>query len=167
MALIPASLKDAPELDAIVAFLRGLGIVVREGALPDDCFVPGMTVRDGALIYDPLSPGWVRDLLHEGGHLAVTDPAIRATLPIVLHDPAEEMAALAWSYAAAMAIGLPIGTLFHAGYKGGPEYLINAFTQSSPIGLPMLQYWGMAACGDAVAAGEPAYPAMRTWLRTR
>lgn len=161
----PPLLRDASELDAIVAFLRGVGIVVRAGPVPDDSFVPGMTVRDGALVYDPDKPGWVGDLLHEGGHLAVTDPAIRATLPSVPDDPREEMGALAWSYAAAMAIGLPVGTLFHQAYKGGPDYLINAYAHGLPIGLPMLQYWDMAAGPEAIAAGAPAYPAMRTWLR--
>lgn len=162
--LCPGPLGDAPELDAVLGFLRGIGLVVAPGVLPADSFLPAMAVRDGRLLYDPARPGWVGDLLHEGGHLAVTAPALRDTLPAVSHDPAEEMAVLAWSYAAAIAIGLPVGTLFHPAYKGGCDYLIGAFARGAYIGLPMLQYWGMAAHDDA---DGPAFPAMRAWLRPR
>ncbi|WP_132898497.1 hypothetical protein [Sphingomonas sp. PP-CC-3A-396] len=67
---------------------------------------------------------------------------LRDTLSKVGDDPAEEMAAIARSYAAAMAIGVQVRTLFQAGYKGGPDYLIAAFARGSFIGLPMLQYGG-------------------------
>ncbi|RXD02134.1 hypothetical protein EQZ23_18470 [Sphingomonas sp. UV9] len=155
-------LGDAPELDAIVDFLRGIGLKVVAGTVPVDAVLSAMTVQRGALVYDPAQPGRVGDLLHEAGHLAVTDPALRDTLSQVGDDPAEEMAAIAWSYAAAMAIGIPTATLFHAAYKGGPDYLVAAFAGGSFIGLPMLQYWRMAA-----HSGEkgPRFPAMRTWLR--
>lgn len=69
------------------------------------------------------------------------------------------MAAIAWSYAAAMAIGVPPATLFHAGYKGCPDYLIAAFAGGCFIGLPTLQYWRMAARDDE---DGPHFPAMRT-----
>ena len=164
MTTAPSPLGEAPELAQVVAFLRGVGLTVVAEALPDSTFLPAMTVRDGALRYDPAQPGWVGDLLHEAGHLAVTDPAVRDTLPEVGSDPAEEMSSLAWSYAAATAIGLPTTTLFHPAYKGGSDYLIEAFTAGSYIGLPMLQYWGMAARADE---DGPHFPAMRTWLRPR
>lgn len=160
----PIPLGDAPELAGIVAFLRDIGLSVVAGVVTDDSFLPGMTVRDGQLVYDPAKPGWVGDLLHEAGHLAVTDPAHRATLAEVGHDPAEEMAAIAWSYAAATAIGLPVHTLFHPAYKGGSGYLVDAFASGAFIGLPMLQYLGMTARADEQG---PAYPIMRTWLRTQ
>lgn len=160
----PSALGDAPELDAILDFLRGIGLTVVAGQVPVDALLPAMTVQRGALLYAPAQRGHVGDLLHEAGHLAVTDPAQRDTLAQVGDDPAEEMAAIAWSYAAAMAIGVPIGTLFHADYKGGPDSLIAAFASGSFIGLPMLQYWGMAARGDGDGA---RFPAMRAWLRPR
>lgn len=160
-------LRYAPELAAIVGFLRGIGLRVVDTALANDVLLPAMTVRNGVLFYDPTRPGWVGDLLHEAGHLAVADPAVRDTLQVG-DDPAEEMAAIAWSYAAAMAIGMPVETLFHSGYKDGPEYLIAAFAGGNPIGLPMLQYWGMAARTTSEGSEDgPAFPAMRTWLRPR
>ena len=77
-------------------------------------------------------------------------------------DPAEEMATLAWSYAAAAAIGMSFETLFHPAYKAGSQALIDAFTGGAHIGLPMLRYWGMTALPDE---DGPAYPAMRHWMR--
>jgi hypothetical protein len=57
---------------------------------------------------------------------------------------AEEMMAIAWSYAACMHIGLPVSFVFHdGGYKGGGDYLVENFAQKRYIGLPMLQYLGM------------------------
>jgi len=158
----PSALGEAPELAAILDFLHGIGLTVVAGRVPADALLPAMTVQRGVLLYDPAQRGHVGDLLHEAGHLAVTDPAQRDILAQVGDDPAEEMAAIAWSYAAAMAIGVPVGTLFHAGYKGGPDSLIAAFASGSFIGLPMLQYWGMAARGDGDGA---RFPAMRAWLR--
>jgi hypothetical protein len=115
----PSPLGDAPELAGILAFLTRIGLAVVAGTVAGDAVLPAMTVRGGALVYDPAQPGRVGDLLHEAGHLAVTDSALRNTLSQVGDDPAEEMAAIAWSYAAPMAIGVPTATLFHAGYKDG------------------------------------------------
>jgi hypothetical protein len=86
---------------------------------------------------------------------------LRDTLLQVGNDPAEDMAAIAWSNAAAMAIGVPVCALFHADYKNGPDYLIAAFAGGSFIGLPMLQYWRMAARGYRMAR---AFPRCGEWL---
>ena len=155
-------LGDAPELAGILAFMKRIGLTVVAGTVAGDAVLPAMTVRGGAVVYDSAQPGRVGDLLHEAGHLAVSDPALRNTLAEVGDDPAEEMAAIAWSYAAALAIGVPPVTLFHAGYKGDPDYLIGAFAGGSFIGLQMLQYWRMAACDDEDGSH---FPAMWTWLR--
>lgn len=164
----PGRLGDAPELPRILAFLADIGLQVERAALPDATVLPGavvlpaMRVADGRLLYDPDTPGWAGDLLHEAGHLAVTDPAIRNGLPEVGGDAAEEMATLAWSYAAAMAIGLAPETVFHAGYPGGAEYLIVAYAQQGGPGVPMLRYWGMTPHPEDAG---PHFPAMRLWLR--
>src|SRR5207237_1289082 len=80
---------------------------VRAEPIAEDVFPPGVTLRGGAIVYDPdklLYPG---DLLHEAGHVAVTEPERRAALDgDAEDDPAEEMAAIAWSWAAAKAIGI-------------------------------------------------------------
>jgi hypothetical protein len=108
---------------------------------------------------------WSGDLLHEAGHIAVTDPQRRPSLSVVASDAAEEMAAIAWSYAAAVAIGIDPRIVFHAdGYRGGSAAILNAFEQRNHFGVPLLQYWGMTT-DDRGAAEDCRYPAMRRWLR--
>ena len=140
--------------DRIARFLIGIGIPVTPGA-GFEAFLPGIAVREGGLIVDPARLRWPGDLLHDGGHVAVTEAAARPTLSAVGQDPAEEMAALAWSYAAAVHLGVPPRTLFHDGYKAGGEALATAFADGHGPGVPMLAWWGMT----------DAYPAMLRWLR--
>lgn len=158
---------DDPDTLRILAFLGEIGIPVTQGAITGDRFLPGIQIRDGGLVLDPAQTFYPGDLLHEAGHIACTDPARRATLCEVQNDPGEEMAAIAWSYAAARAIGLDTRTLFHAdGYLGGSEALVVAFDDGRGPGPPMLQYYGMSAePHQAERHGLPAYPQMARWLR--
>ncbi|RYY23077.1 MAG: hypothetical protein EOP62_21395 [Sphingomonadales bacterium] len=139
----------------ILAFLDQVGIPVIAEPVTDT-LLPGATVRHGTLVYDPERLPWPGDLLHEAGHIAVTDPAVRATLPEIVHDPAEEMAAMAWSYAAALASGVAPAIVFHdGGYKGGGSNFLDSYADGGGIGVPMLRYYGMTS----------AFPAMERWLR--
>ena len=151
----------------IVAFLTEIGIPVVVESLDADTLLPAMTVRDGALVIDPARLEWPGDLLHEAGHIAVTDPALRPTLREVPSDPAEEMAAIAWSYAAAVELGLDAAVVFHeAGYRGSGPVLAERFTAGHYIGVPMLDWFGMTIEGRRAAReGLPAYPHMQRWLR--
>src|ERR1700741_4185101 len=81
-----------PVTTQILAFLDRIGIPVVMEAIEEDTLLPAMTVRGGRLIVDPARLTLVGDLLHEAGHVAVTDPAVRATLSEFPSDPAEEMA---------------------------------------------------------------------------
>jgi hypothetical protein len=55
------------------------------------------------------------------------------------------MAAIAWSYAAARRLGVAPDIVFHPqGYKGGAAALVENFTAGRYIGVPLLQWWGMA-----------------------
>ncbi len=142
----------------IIAFLRDIGIPVIETTLPADTFLPAMTVRRGQLLVDRTRLAWPGDLLHEAGHIAVTDPEARATLEAFDGGPGEEMAAICWSYAAAHAIGLDPAVVFHeAGYNGGGAWLVEAFAKGSYVGLPLLAWYGLT-CAET-------YPAMDRWLR--
>jgi len=158
---------DHPDTVRILAFLDEIGIPVSRGRIEGESFLPGIEVRSGGLVLDPARPFPPGDLLHEAGHIAVTDPADRPTLCEVRDDPGEEMAAIAWSYAAARAAGIDTRTLFHAdGYLGGGEALAAAFDRGAGPGPPMLQYFGMSAePHQAAALGLPAYPRMARWLR--
>jgi len=157
----------AEELIArIVAFLETIGIAARAAPGSAGAPIPGASIRDGVLLYDPALPH-PGDLLHEAGHIAVTDPARRPTLCEPPRDAAEEMAAIAWSYAAALAAAIDPVLVFHAhGYRGGGGYLIAAMEGGGGPGVPMLQYFGMTASSrDAEALGRAPFPQMTRWLR--
>jgi len=154
----------------IVAFLRGIGLVVRPGHVPEQSFLPGMWIDHGALVVDEAGLRFPGDLLHEAGHLAVAAPERRPTIVgDAGPDAAEEMMAIAWSYAAVVHLQLDPAVVFHpAGYRGGSAALIENFQQGRYIGVPVLQWLGMTY--DAVQAPSYAvapYPHMVQWLRTR
>jgi hypothetical protein len=155
--------SSTAQTDRIVTFLRGIGIAVESAGLRDDGFLPAIAVQGGVLRYDPSRLQWPGDLLHEAGHLAVTEPSLRPTVSEFASDGGDEMAAIAWSYAAARAVGIGSGTLFHDhGYKGEGAWLAELFDRGGNIGVPMLQYYGLAARPEDE---EPPYPAMKRWLR--
>lgn len=157
---------------AIVGFLRGIGLVVREGAVPDDAFLPGLVVERGEIVFDAGRLAWPGDLLHEAGHIAVTPPAQRRLLPESLSGhpiDAEggEVEATAWAYAASVALGLDPAVLFHeGGYHGKSAGLVLTYALGVYPGAKGLADAGMTQVGDqARQAGVPPYPHMTTWLR--
>ena len=109
------------------------------------------------------------DMLHEAGHLAMMTAEERAACNgDAGNDPGAEMAAIAWSYAAALEIGLDPALVFHAhGYKGGGAAIIENFAAGRYIGVPMLQWFGLTT--DPAQRQRPVdavvYPAMKCWLR--
>lgn len=160
---------DHSATEPILDFLSRIGIPVTIAETAADTFLPGIRIAGGTLILDPARPFHPGDLLHEAGHIALTEAPLRAGLDEVKDDPGEEMAALAWSYAAAHAIGLDPAILFHdQGYKGASQSLIDAFTApgGGGPGVPMLEWYGMTASARTAArTGRAAFPAMSRWLR--
>ena len=158
---------DDPVVAHFAAFIERIGIKVDVAELGDGMVVPGIAIRDGALLVDPARLEWPGDLLHEAGHIAVTDPALRPTLREVPHDPGEEMAAIAWSCAAALAAGVDPALVFHeGGYRGGSGAVLRAFNEGEYFGVPPLQWFGMTGePRHAAALGRPAFPEMLRWLR--
>jgi hypothetical protein len=142
----------------IAGFLDSIGLPVRAAAVPERTFLPGLHIHHGTLLVDESRLLYPGDLLHEAGHLAVMEPERRPSLAGDVGDSGgEEMAAIAWSYAAAMHLGIPPEVVFHEdGYRGGAANLVENFTLGRPIGLPYLKWIGLA--GDD-------YPTMRRWLR--
>ena len=151
----------------ILTFLDRIGIAVVLEAIPGDTFLPAMAIRDGALVVDLARLTHPGDLLHEAGHIAVTDPAARPTLGDVTPDGGEEMAAIAWSYAAARAIGIDPRIVFHDhGYRDGGAHLAALFDAGDYLALPLLQWFGMAYDAPTAAAhGAAPFPQMQRWLR--
>lgn len=158
-----------PVIDIIIDFVTSIGLDVVKRPINSDTFLPGLLLENGKIIVDTdklLYPG---DILHEAGHLAAFDRQTRKTISDPLPEymsAGYEMMALAWSYAACLHIGFPPEVVFHdGGYKGGGSHLAQTFAGGSYIGLPMLQYKGLAY-DKKMAAEKNAlpYPNMIRWL---
>jgi hypothetical protein len=122
-----------------------------------------------ALVIDEAKLCFPGDLLHEAGHLAVAAPS-RRTLIVgdAGPDPAEEMMAIAWSYAAAVHLQIDPAIVFHAaGYQGGGTSIVEDFSAGRFFGVPMLQWLGLTFDRtQAEVHGVPPFPHMIQWLRT-
>ena len=135
--------------ERLAGFVREIGIDVRPAELPDGTFLPGLDIRDGAILVDESRLAHPGDILHEAGHLAVTDASERHA-PTLAPADGDEMAALAWSYAALKHLALDPAVVFHPqGYKGGGASLIEAFEGPGGPGLPRLypQDWHNSVIG--------------------
>jgi hypothetical protein len=155
-----------PLTERLVAFVRSIGIDVRAASLPEKTVLPGLDIRHGGILVDAARMTHPGDILHEAGHLAVTDPAER-NAPQLSSTPADEMTSIAWSYAALRHLDLDPAIVFHDdGYKDGSSSLIENFTAGRYFGVPLLQLYGMALEPKRAATiGVEPYPHMLRWLR--
>jgi len=148
----------------IIAFIESIGIEVATKSIPSS-FLPGVTIEQGTLFFDPERLLHCGDLLHEAGHIAVTAPEerFRAVDP----DAGLEMAAIAWSWAALKHLELPADVVFHeGGYRGASQSIIEAFQTGPGFGVPLLEWVGMTATGQrAEEAGVAPFPHMLRWVR--
>ncbi len=158
-------------LEKCISFLTAIGIEVRFEELNDTCFLPGLSINNGVLLVDTAHLKYPGDILHEAGHIAVVPVAERVTLTAAVIEKramrqAEEMMAIAWSYAACIYICLDPYVVFHdEGYKGGGSYIADNFNNKKYFGLPMLQWKGMAADEkNAVVLAIKPFPHMIKWL---
>lgn len=150
----------------IIDFLRDIGLTVRERAIAGATVLPGIDVEHGALVVDRATLKYPGDLLHEAGHLAVVPSAERQRMHgNVGDDGGAEMAAMAWSYAAALHLGLKPCDVFHAnGYRGEAESLIENFAHGRYIGAPILVWRELTDSPTRDATGASVYPRMKRWL---
>ena len=140
--------------------------------MPDEAFLPGIRVDRGALLVDESQLSYPGDLLHEAGHIAMTPPELRPSLSGAIDVPGLDMAelevaAVAWSYAAALALGIDPAEVFHAaGYRGHSAGLLATFRAGVYPGAHLLEAAGLTATGPrAEARGVPPYPHILRWLR--
>ncbi|MEP3889377.1 MAG: hypothetical protein ABJN69_02855 [Hellea sp.] len=165
MAALPAS----SAFQDCVDFIQSIGLMVQWVETLTDCIVPGFAIENGALQICEAQVLYPGDILHEAAHLAVIPARDRPKLSNTSigerpNFEAEEMMCLAWSYAACLHLNLDPEFVFHGeGYKGGGQYLAENFKQGQYIGVPMLQYVGMAL--ETETGDQAAYPAMIKWLR--
>jgi len=155
-----------------ICFLKEIGIDVQFKALNPTTILPGFEVEKGILNINLNAVTFPGDILHEAGHIAVVPAAERETLNNETigqreNREAEEMMAIAWSYAACCHLQINTEFVFHeAGYKGGGNYIVEAYSKKQYFGLPMLQWVGLAA--DETRAKELnilPFPHMIKWMR--
>jgi len=148
-----------PLAQRIVEFLLTVGLQVRLGEVPEPSFLPGIAIEHGVLVVDEDRLLYTGDLLHEAGHMALLPRDARnAAHGDIGDDGGFELGAIAWSYAAAVHLGIDPAIVFHeAGYRGGSQSMLDNFAAGRYMGVPILQWLGLATADT--------YPAMHTWLR--
>lgn len=157
-----------PLIETIATFLRDIGLPVERRGIKGDAFLPGLTIEAGRIVIDETALLYPGDILHEAGHLAVTPAVERSACDGKLTvGGGEEMAAIAWSYAAALHIGIDPAVVFHQqGYRSGSDSLLENFREGRFLAVPLLQWMGLTL--DPVHAAKSAcspYPHMIRWLR--
>ncbi|UTW57840.1 hypothetical protein KFE96_13505 [Kordiimonas sp. SCSIO 12603] len=157
-------------LEKITVFLENIGIPVVYTELPEDTFLPGIQIQHGSLAVDTERLCYVGDLLHEAGHIACMAPSTRLeTFADAGEDMGEEIASHAWSYAAALACGLPPEEVFHEnGYKGSASWLCAHYKEGGTNGVPLLQWFNMTHMPDLKnpdIMNPNDFPCMQQWLR--
>lgn len=162
-------MQDDDLYHRIVAFLNKIGIPVIEADIEEETFLPGIFLERGCLTVDRdklLYPG---DLLHEAGHIAVMKPSERAiAAKDAGDDQAEEIAAHAWSYAAAKACGVPPEAVFHEhGYQDNGATMAGWYNDGHWPGVPILAWVGLTGMPgfEDEPHGQPKFPEMKAWIR--
>lgn len=160
------------EVKKMLAFLEEIGIPVAFKEINDECFLPGLLIENGAIIIDQNKLKYPGDILHEAAHIAVVPAEDRLTLNGKdignrKDNAAEELMAIAWSYAATVHLSIDPYIVFHnEGYGGGGQDIADDFKSGKYFGTPMLQWTGMTL--EKKMAKELSinpYPAMLKWLR--
>lgn len=166
------SSEETELLEKCISFIKGLGIAVSYTEKEEESFLPGISISGGGLVINKAALLYPGDILHEAGHIAVVPAAERAllnaeTIAARPNNDAEEIGAIAWSYAAVVHLAIDPAFVFHkTGYKGGSANLLESFADKRFIGLPLLQWMGLALDEkNAAEQGKAAYPAMVKWLR--
>lgn len=156
-------------LNKIINFIEDIGLKYHFETIEGDTFLPGLKLRDGALVIDADKLLYTGDILHEAGHLACMPAEIRATMSDALENndmhQGGEIMAIAWSYAACIHLGIDPYVVFHEhGYKGGGQNIVESYQNGSTMGIPLLQVCGMTY--DSVNAeklNQKPFPQMISW----
>lgn len=164
--------KNTLEITRVLQFLEKIGIQFIEKKLDSSTFLPGLALGSNCMYIDFDKLKYPGDLLHEAGHLAVTDGESRRMIDSNLTNgkwptQGEEIAAILWSYAALTHLDLDPSFVFHPdGYKGNSEWFISNFTNANYIGLPFLEWAGLTLSDkSANLQGKKAFPVMQKWIR--
>jgi hypothetical protein len=78
----------------------------------------------------------------------------------------DEMAAIAWSYAAAVRLAIdPTLVLHPGGYPGGGQWYADQFAAGHYFGVPLLQLYDMTVERRLAGPGVRPFPHMLRWIR--
>jgi hypothetical protein len=154
-----------------ITFLNEIGIQTLFRNIGQDSFLPGFLIENGTIIIDKDMLQHPGDILHEAGHIAVVSSVDRARLTekaIIKRKnrEAEEVMAIAWSYAACIHLMIDPTFVFHKdGYRGGSDCIIDSCSKNEYMGMFMLQSIGMTTDGKQTVCDDMPYPYMSKWLR--
>jgi len=161
-----------PVTAKMVDFIREIGIEVFEQPINEETFIPGVYIEKGTLLVDEQKLLYPGDLLHEAAHIALVPSQLRcyATGNVGKIDEigySYEIEAIAWSWAAVVALGIDPEILFHnKGYKGGAQGLLFNFQMGVYIGIKGIEDAAMAYTNNKAAElGVEPFPIMQKWLR--
>lgn len=164
--------KTNLQLEKTIAFLEEIGIIIIEKKLDSTTFLPGLSLGSNCIYIDYEQLKYPGDVLHEAGHLAVTTMKERhdiGTESMSKDWPSqgEEIATMLWSFAACNHLEFPLEFVFHAGgYKNSSNWLMDNFQNGNYIGLPFLEWAGMALSEEkAAVTNQPSFPKMIKWMR--
>ena len=165
--------KNHIYVQPILRFLEKIGVPFQFTSIDIVTYVPGINIHNGSLQIDLEKLSFPGDLLYEAGRIALAPSAVRPRLTHPIESQLDfdvathSMMTIAWSYAAALDSGTPLEVLFHPeGYKGQNESIQDGFQSGQYIGLPMLQFLGMAFdAKNANQQGLQVFPFMQLWLR--
>jgi hypothetical protein len=154
-----------------ISFIHEIGIETTYAAIDnEDCFLPGLLITKGRIIIDENKMKFPGDILHEAAHIAIVPSAERKDLDgknigIRTDAAAEEMMAIAWTYAACIHLEIDPHFVFHEhGYKGGGGAIVENFENGNYIGVAVLQWLGITSTSTGKDDGI-TYPGMKKWMR--
>jgi hypothetical protein len=157
----------------IFNFLNEIGILLEFATITEKTFLPGLQIKGNTIVIDTEKWLYMGDIIHEAGHIAVVPPADRATLEESTigsrkDQAAEEMMAIAWSYAVCVHLQINPHIVFHEnGYKGSGQNIVENFSTGNTFGVPMLHYTKMCIDSKNPTRKETddCYPIMLQWMR--
>lgn len=160
------------DFEKVTTFLCEIGIDYYVSDEDFDSFLTGIKIEGGKLKINPKTILCVGDILHEAGHLACLPLSLRSEInddvgKSLNGGPTYELAVIAWSVAAAIHLDIPLSEVFHVeGYKGDAIWLQEQYTSKNYIGLPHLQWMGLAAFEDELVDDKILpFPNMKRWTR--
>jgi len=135
-------------IETIVAFLNSINIRVVKRTLPNDTFLPGLSILSSSILMDLEKLKYPGDLLHEAGHIAVTEEIFRPTLgreEVAKNWPTDgdEIAAILWSFAASkhLKLDLKVSRVATFGVDGTLQrYRVSTNEKMVEISTPLSLY---------------------------